>query len=204
MVKRLSSVERRAELREFLDGVGVLNINKCELAKKFLVSEKVIRNDIKLIMSDSKPEDVGLLFRKFDAAFNVALYKALKSLSMASGSKETNDSIRTLALVVHEYLGSLSRLGYPVGESGQPVNVKPSVEQFNAFLELRYKKSKKTEGKIPVDYSSLDYRPPGARHQEITSPPAQDSPTDEDVDDLEELTPEELRELEEDDDECQK
>lgn len=239
MAKRLSANERRAELKEYLDSVGILNLNKRELGKKYGVSDVCIGKDLRLIMSDSKPGDVTLILKKFDSAFNLALNKALKSLSEAQGNKEVNDSIRTLIVVIHEHLTSLARLGYKTDSDESPVKLtleqinqalgitkedeqilsihyegkltiqqineiygigkktekekeitkedeqilkektaKPTIEQLNDFYELKEKEKNKAPGApMPVPYEGSDYKP-------LTSPGAQDKPTEEEEDDL--------------------
>ncbi len=157
---KISAEQRRQELKEYLDGVGLLNLNKSELGKKYGVSDVCIGKDLKLIMSDSKPGDVTMILKRFDSAFQLALNRALRSLSEAQGNKETNDSIRTLIVVIHEHLASLAKLGYPVGENGAPPP-KPSVEEFIKFLEGPYQqiKAKREKTPIPTSYTNIDFKP---------------------------------------------
>lgn len=206
MGNRLNSTERRKEIKEYLDSVGVLHLNKVELAKKFLVSEKVIRNDIKLLMSDGKPSDVSLILKRFDAAFQHALNQSLKSLSEAQGNREVNDSIRTLIAVIHEHLNSLVKLGYKIDSDKHPPKL--TIAQINEIYGIG--------GRIKIMMPSQSQnitedieRKPIVSQSGINIPP-DDVPDDlvpynPEKDDMEELTPEELKELEEeDDDECQK
>jgi len=179
---RISASQRREELKEYLDSVGVLNLNKSELGRKYGVSDVVIGKDLKLILSDTKPSDVSLILRRFDSAFQLALDRALKSLSTASGSRETNDSIRSLIVVIHEYLSSLSKLGYPVSNDDSPPP-KPSIQQFITFLESPfYAELKQKREKITPNYSNIDYKPSSP------NPPIQMSPQPQEsiLDDLEE------------------
>ncbi len=190
MVK-ISAFERRKELREFLDTIGILNINKSELGRKYGVSDVVIGKDIALIMKDSKPGDVNLILKKFDQAFSVALNRALYSLSQSNGSREVNDSLRTIVLIIHTHLSSLEKLGYKI-DGDVALTSKPTVDQLNEFYEMREKQKPRVkfvvfDPKIPdapiaTDYADVDFRRPSPKKPEIVSPSAQDSPTVEEDD----------------------
>lgn len=201
-MSKISAAQRRQELKEYLDGVGLLNLNKSELGKKYGVSDVCIGKDLKLIMSDSKPGDVTMILKKFDSAFQLALNRALRSLSEAQGNKETNDSIRTLIVVIHEHLSSLARLGYPVSVDGTPP-VKPDGEHLRRYLlglDLGTGIEQNTpREKIPVPYENLHWtNPVVSRQPENTSPQPQKSIviTPEGEDDLIPATNEDIEEEE--------
>lgn len=195
---KIPAEQRRAELREYLDGVGILNLNKSELGRKYGVSDVVIGKDFKLILSDCKPGDVSLILKKFDGAFQLALNRALRCLADAQGSKETNDSIRTLILTIHEYLTSLSRLGYSIGEDGAPP-LKPSGDFLREYLTRGdIKDNEPKEGKTPVDYPNLHHTPSQLLKPEDVSSQPKNTILETLDDDLEPV------EIEEQEDECQK
>jgi hypothetical protein len=188
---KISAAQRRQELKEYLDSVGILNLSKTALGKKYGVSDVCIGKDLKLIMSDSKPSDASLILKRFDSAFQLALNRALKSLSEASGNKEVNDSIRTLIVVIHEHLASLARLGYPIAEDGTPPP-KPNIEAFVAFLESpRYKQLREGRKTTPVAYDNLNWQPSTPSKNERTLPEAQEPILEDEEDDLEEVLDEE-------------
>jgi hypothetical protein len=203
-VSRLSAIERRKELREYLNSVGIVNINKVALAKKYMVDEKTIRNDLALLMRKSDPEDLHQLLWRFDKNYQLALQGSIQAYRKSVTVREIVDSVKAIAAVTSEYLNSLAKLGYKVGENGAP-QPKPSIEAFVAFLESpRYKQLREGRKTLPVPYDNLTWQSSSAaKKPEVTLPEAQESILEDEKDDLEEVTDEDI-EIEEEGNECQK
>jgi hypothetical protein len=208
MVKnRLSHKERRKELTDYLETCGYYNINKSSLARKYHVSEAQIRSDFEHIMRDARPEDYRVILKKFDQSFSLALNTAINAISKASTTSERINCARCISSITSEYLGALRQLGYNIPEDGAAASSeKPSIQTFIDFLNSpKYKQLRANDKKTPLatSYDNINFRPSAAKDTNGASPQPQEKPLGESLDDLEEVTDEDL-EKEEEETECQK
>ena len=210
MVKRLSADLRRAELKEYLNSVGPININKSELARKYLVTDKVIAHDLELLIGKTDPADLQQLLWRFGRSYEVALRGSLQAYSKASNAGSVMEivaAVKAISSITSEYLCSLAKLGYKV-DADVASTAKPTVQQLNEFYELKDKersqikfvlfedKPKPATGTpTAVDYADVDFRRPSLEKPKILSPGGQVLIVDEtEEDDLEEVTDKEIEE----------
>jgi hypothetical protein len=112
---RLSAMQRRQEIREYLEATGPLHLNKSEMARRYHVTDKVIAHDIELLMKSCEPQDSRLLLKKMDQCFSAALGGTIKALQGATDTRSLVDAAKALSAVTSDYLRSLSALGYNIG-----------------------------------------------------------------------------------------
>ncbi len=157
MSKKLFTKDRRKEIRQLIETTGLIHINKSELGRKYGVSDVTIHNDLNKIVKSAKPEDVKLLLKKFDQAFNTALKGSLRAFSDASTTKETIDAVKAISSVTSDYLGSLSKLGYNIDVPTDDSHLF-TIESFRKMVLKKAEQEKKSAWNVLKELLDIPIR----------------------------------------------
>jgi len=107
---RLNWRERRAEIRRIIEEMGLWNISKTAMAKKFNVSEGLIRHDIKQIIKKIPASELEEPCFEFFKAYKKA-QKELRKIMLTGETKEKIQAIKELTNLGEKFTRLLEDYG---------------------------------------------------------------------------------------------
>lgn len=117
---------RRAELKKYIDEVGVHNINRAELGRRYGVTPTQINRDIKHIMSELPQVNWVSIFKEATGDFDRTLSIANKAMDNTRDNRlkaRLAGQISEMLLRKMSFLEKMERL-LPVGAKPEPVTIR--------------------------------------------------------------------------------
>ena len=114
---RTPSPERRREILKLVKEFGPWNINGDTLSRKYGVSRQQISRDLKYVMNQIKPEDVGGIVKCLNIGYEKAIKVCLTEMNRADNAQPLDaakvriSAAKAIADVTQKYADFLERFG---------------------------------------------------------------------------------------------
>lgn len=139
--KKTNYQERRKEIKHLIEEIGIWNINKTDLAKRFNVSRDTIYKDFHKVIDDMETEDLKEIKVNFSAIFKKITKEAHKLVVTGTPKQKLNAS-KILIEAIEKYTKFLEAYGIkPVTpiEINQNTNI-ITAEKIKEVYDLVYSK----------------------------------------------------------------
>jgi hypothetical protein len=141
---------------EHLEDGGIFRVNQSSLARQYGVTPGMIRKDLAVISKHTRMENPGLILKKCDVALNIALQGAVETFQQARTTMEKIAAVRTISMVVRDYLDNLSKLGYMVDQT--PDAQLFTIETFRTMILSQAKNNNQGIREILTQILNIDFK----------------------------------------------
>lgn len=133
-------MERRKEIKNLIENIGLWNISKTELAKKYEVSRQTIYTDIERIIENMPNEEINEVMLELSSAYKKGIKEARKILLTSNKPKE---KLKAIEVINHSAKGFTEMLEAYGLKQKVPDRIE-SVEVGITLEELKRLKNKLT------------------------------------------------------------